>query len=250
MEMNEMGYSEEVVETPVDEVAVDEIMNDDTGAQTSDAATQSEPVIKNQADFNAALRTRLQEKEASVSRRYQNSPEYMLGQELLRERMQNGISAEQAYQQILDERVKAKAESYKQNPQNFYEDYLRSQSRQYEPQQSYDNNQSLAEQLIEAKEMGVLPEDFSPEDITPDFIADVQEFGVRGAAKIFNASHVTTDRVVSKIAANQRLPRTMKTDGANVPMPKLDIEHMSSDDFAKLDERLTEALAKGRRVRF
>ena len=250
MEMNEMGYSEEVVETPVDEVAVDEIMNDDTGAQTSDAATQSEPVIKNQADFNAALRTRLQEKEASVSRRYQNSPEYMLGQELLRERMQNGISAEQAYQQILDERVKAKAESYKQNPQNFYEDYLRSQSRQYEPQQSYDDNQSLAEQLIEAKEMGVLPEDFSPEDITPDFIADVQEFGVRGAAKIFNASHVTTDRVVSKIAANQRLPRTMKTDGANVPPPRLDIEHMSSDDFAKLDERLTEALAKGRRVRF
>ena len=145
MEMNEMGYSEEVVETPVDEVAVDEIMNDDTGAQTSDAATQSEPVIKNQADFNAALRTRLQEKEASVSRRYQNSPVYMLGQELLRERMQNGISAEQAYQQILDERVKAKAESYKQNPQNFYEDYLRSQSRQYEPQQSYDDNQSLAE---------------------------------------------------------------------------------------------------------
>lgn len=250
METNEMGYSEEVVESPVDEVAVDEIMGDGTGASTSDAATQSEPVIKNQTDFNAALRTRLQEKEASVSRRYQNSPEYMLGQELLRERMQNGMSAEQAYQQILDERVRAKAESYKQNPQNFYEDYLRSQSRQYEAPRGAGDDQSLAEQLIEAKEMGVLPEDFSPDDITPDFIADVQEFGVRGAAKIFNASHVTTDKVVSRLNANQRLPRTMKTDGANVPPPRLDIERMSSEDFARLDERLSDALAKGKRIRF
>lgn len=251
MEMNEMGFSEEAVETPVDEVGFEDLMEEDTVDDSHDDGAESEePVIRNQTDFNAALKNRLQEKEASVSRRYQNSPEYLLGQELLRERMQNGISAEQAYQQILDERVKAKAESYRQNPQNFYEDYLRSQQNRpqdYEPQ---GDAQSLAEQLIEAREMGVLPEDFSPADITPDFIADVQEFGVRGAAKIFNASHVTTDKVVSRVAANQRLPRTMKTDGANVPVPRLDIEHMSTEDFEKLDQRLADALAKGRRVRF
>lgn len=158
MEMNEMGFSEEAVETPVDEVGFEDLMEEDTVDDSHDDGAESEePVIRNQTDFNAALKNRLQEKEASVSRRYQNSPEYLLGQELLRERMQNGISAEQAYQQILDERVKAKAESYRQNPQNFYEDYLRSQQNRpqdYEPQ---GDAQSLAEQLIEAREMGVLP---------------------------------------------------------------------------------------------
>ena len=250
METNEMGFSEEAIETPVDEVDFDSLMDEDTVEESHDDGAQSEPVIKNQTDFNAALKTRLQEKEASVSRRYQNSPEYMLGQELLRERMQNGISAEQAYQQILDERVKQKAESYKQNPQNFYEDYLRSQTRQPEPQDDGGDAQSLAEQLIEAREAGLLPEDFSPADITPDFISDVQEFGVRGAAKIFNASHVSTDNVVSKLNANKRLPKTMRTDGVNVPPPKLDIENMSTEDFAKFDKRLADALAKGKRVRF
>ena len=250
METNEMGFMEEVVDPQNDEVSVDDIMGDGTvGSSPDDVAQPSEPVIRNQADFNAALKTRLQEKEASVARRYQSSPEFMLGQELLRERMQNGISAEQAYQQILDERVKAKAESYRQNPQNFYEDYLRQQSRQ-EYRSGSDDASSLAEQLISAREMGLLPEDFSPKDITPDFIENVQEFGVRGAAKIFNASRVSTDNVVSRVSANQRLPRPMKTDGINVPPPKLDIEHMSTEDFEKLDQRLSEALAKGRRVRF
>ena len=250
METNEMGFTEEVVEPQNNEVSVDDIMGEGTvGNSPDDVAQPSEPVIKNQTDFNAALKTRLQEKEASVARRYQNSPEFMLGQELLRERMQNGISAEQAYQQILDERVKAKAESYRQNPQNFYEDYLRQQSRQ-EYRSSSDDASSLAEQLISAREMGLLPEDFSPQDITPDFIENVQEFGVRGAAKIYNASRVSTDNVVSKVSANQRLPRPMKTDGINVPPPRIDIEHMSTEDFEKLDQRLSEALAKGRRVRF
>ena len=245
-----MGFTEEVVEPQNNEVSVDDIMGEGTvGNSPDDVAQPSEPVIKNQTDFNAALKTRLQEKEASVARRYQNSPEFMLGQELLRERMQNGISAEQAYQQILDERVKAKAESYRQNPQNFYEDYLRQQSRQ-EYRSSSDDASSLAEQLISAREMGLLPEDFSPQDITPDFIENVQEFGVRGAAKIYNASRVSTDNVVSKVSANQRLPRPMKTDGINVPPPRIDIEHMSTEDFEKLDQRLSEALAKGRRVRF
>jgi len=250
METNEMGFTEEVVEPQADEVNIDELV-EGTVDKTQDDAAKPEPAIKNQQDFNAALRNRLQEKEASVSRRYQNSPEYMLGQELLRERMQNGMSAEQAYQQILDERVKAKAESYKQNPQNFYEDYLRSQQtgRQQDDQQG-DEASSLAEQLIEARANGLLPEDFSSSDITPEFIADVQEFGVRGAAKIFNASHVTTDRVVSKLNSNQRLPRTMKTDGANVPVPKLDFDHMSDEEFAKLDSRFAEALAKGKKIRF
>lgn len=251
METNEMGFTEEVVEPQNPEVGIDEIMGEGTVANSPDDGAQpSEPVIKNQTDFNAALKTRLQEKEASVARRYQNSPEFLLGQQLLRERMQNGVSAEQAYQQILDERVKAKAESYRQNPQNFYEDYLRSQTRQPEIRSSSDDAQSLAEQLISAKESGLLPEDFSPQDITPDFIADVQEYGVKAAARIFNASHASTDSIVSKVAANQRLPRTMRTDGINVPPPRLDIENMSTEDFAKLDDRLADALAKGKRVRF
>lgn len=251
METNEMGFTEEVVEPQVDEVGVDELMGEGTVEQTQDDAAQQEPVIKNQTDFNAALKNRLQEKEASVSRRYQNSPEFLLGQELLRERMQNGMSAEQAYQQILDERVKSKAESYRKNPQNFYEDYLRSQSlRQPAPQADPSDAQSLAEQLIDARENGLLPEDFSPADITPDFIADVQEYGVKAAARIFNASHVATDNVLSKVNANSRLPRPMRTNGANVPPPKLNIPDMSDEAFAKLDKRIEEALAKGKRVRF
>lgn len=224
----------------------------------SDGAEPERP-IRNQTDFNAALKTRLAEKEATVSRQYSNSPEYQLGKILLAERMQkDGVSAEVAAQRIRQERIDQRAQQYQQNPQEFYKDYLQdknqpSQPPQQQPQQQSqtDEASTLAQQLYDAKQSGILPEGFDPnKHITREFIADVQRFGVEAAAAIFQAKSTSTGSIVTELERRQRQPQPIRPTGGSVPAQKVDFRNMSIEDFEALDAKVSAEMARGRRVTF
>ena len=225
-------------------------------AESHSDGAQPERPIQNQTDFNAALKTRLTEKEATVSRRFLESPEYQLGRMLLADRMQrDGVSAEEAAQRIRKERIDQRAQQYQQNPQEFYKDYLQSQTQPTKPAQQQpaqqDEASSLAQQLYDAKQAGILPDGFDPDKhITREFISDVQRFGVEAAARILQAQSASTGSIVSELERRQRQPQPIRPTGGSVAAPKVDFENMSDADFAALDAKIGAAMAKGKRVRF
>lgn len=252
--MEELNNSTEQVQG-VDELDFDSLIQDvpeqqpvEENPQTGGGDPQGEQAIKTQADFNNALKTRLAEKERSVSRRYENSPEYLLGQQLLRERMTaKGISADAAMQEIQNEFVQQKAAKYKTDPQSFYEDYIRNQN---QPIPANNRAQSLAEELAEAKESGILPDYFEPSNIDSEFLANCERYGVEAAAKIFAAGHASTDGIVSELTARQKQAQPMRTTGNDRPNTKLDFDNMSADQFDAFDRRVQQAIAQGRKIRF
>lgn len=86
--------------------------------------------FRSQEDFDRVLGRRL----GDERRRYESSPEYMLGQQLIRERAaRDGITAQEAYQRIQNDHVQQKAEQYAKDPKAFYADYLTQQNRPYTP---------------------------------------------------------------------------------------------------------------------
>ena len=112
---NEVNISDLLTEEPQGTVEAPGAENAQEPITRSDGAEPERP-IQNQTDFNAALKTRLAEKEATVSRRYTSSPEYQLGKMMLAERMQkDGVSAEVAAQRIRQERIEQRAQQYKQD---------------------------------------------------------------------------------------------------------------------------------------
>lgn len=225
-------------------------------AESHSDGAQPERPIQNQTDFNAALKTRLLEKEATVSKRFQESPEYQLGRTLLADRMQrDGVSAEEAAQRIRKERIDQRAQQYQQNPQEFYKDYLQSQTQPTKPAQQQpaqqDEASSLAQQLYDAKQAGILPDGFDPDKhITREFISDVQRFGVEAAARILQVQSASTGSIVSELERRQRQPQPIRPTGGSVAAPKVDFENMSDAEFAALDAKIGAAMAKGKRVRF
>ena len=220
--------------------------------EAHDGGAEPTDPIRSQKDFNAALRVRLQEKEASVSRRYESTPEYRLGQQLLRERMsREGISAQEAAARIERDMIAQQAAEYQKNPQRFYEDYLRTQNqpqaRQTAPQ---DPAASIAQELIAAKEAGLLPDSFSPQHLTPEFIADVQEYGIKAAARIFAASAASADAYAGEVAARQRVPQPIRTSGSSMRQAKPNFATMTDAQFDAYNKRIEAELAKGKKVRF
>lgn len=200
--------------------------------------------ITNQKDFNKALNARLGEERTRVTRRYEQSPEYMLGKQMLEERMRrDGLSADAAYKRIRDEQIQSQAQAYKENPENFYEDWLRSQSqttRQTTGTQPPPTAEDLTSQLMDARNRGVMPNDFQPNDITSDFIENVQKYGMDSALAIWDTTRPQHTRaaIVNELERRQQMPQPIRSNGDFVSPRPPDFKNMSSEEFKKWDAAL------------
>lgn len=219
---------------------------DEPAQETSGTAPGSANVdqnITNQKDFNKALNARLGEERTRLTRRYEQSPEYMLGKQLLEERMRkDGLTADAAYQTIRNEQIQAQAKNYKDNPASFYEDWLRSQSQpqRQSTEPTPQTAESLTSQLMDARARGVMPEDFQPNDITADFIANVQKYGMDGALAVWDNTRPQQARtaIVNELERRQNMPQPMRSNGDFVAPRPPDFAHMSSEEFKKWDAAL------------
>lgn len=197
--------------------------------------------ITNQKDFNAALRNRLGEERDRVTRRFEESPEYRLGKQLLNDRMsRENMTAEQAYQALMDERVQNQAKFYKENQEAFYQDWIKSQTESRQPKNSPEGTASdLAHQLLDARERGIMPANFRPENIDATFVKNAQAYGVEGALAIWQgAAGSALDQrsaMAEELARRQQMPQPMRSTGDNVEPRPVDFRNMSKEEFERWD---------------
>lgn len=223
-----------------------------TDQPTQDDAAKGGKGFLTQEDFDKALGERLQRERT----RHESTPEYLLGQQLIRERAaREGITPQEAYQRIRNDHVQQKAEQYAKDPKAFYADYL---TQQYQPQQTPPTfNQpvsaaSLTQQLIDA---GAPSMGFQPHHITAQFAADAQQYGVQAALAFWQRSQqaapqrATEDAVIAQIEQRKRAPQPIRPTTNGGAVPSHDYQNMSSEDFQKLEAALKQATLDGRRVR-
>jgi hypothetical protein len=244
----------------VDDISLSDLMQSDvseTGTVVeqpeADAQPEAQPrdddaqePIKDQRDFNLALRARLERERE----KFQKTPEFLAGQMLLRERMaKDGISAEEALDRIRRERNTEKAQEYAKNPTAFYEDYLNNRQTAYEPRPQMTEAESLAQQMTAAHDAGLVPPSFDPRrDMTAAFVGNLQRYGAEAALEIWKAQQNAATQ--AEVQRQKAAPRPMRVGGGSAPAPKLDFENMSSEEFAKIDKQIEQSLRMGRRVRF
>lgn len=264
----DMGFpQDDAAATGADYVDVSALMNE-TGAPTvaptepvatvqapqDDAAKGGKGFIP-QADFNRILGERL----GDERKKYEATPEFMLGQQLIRERAaRDGVSADEAYRRITDDHIKQRAEQYDKNPKEFYADMLRQQMTPntpptpQPPRETPASAMTLTQQLLEA---GAPSMGFLPQHITPQFAADAQELGVRAALALWKRGmqaqpqSASPEAIIDQIEQRRRAPQPMRPTTQASGAPSYDYASMSTEEFRKLEQQIKKATSEGRRVR-
>lgn len=246
------------------EVSATELLNEESAAGQQQSANSPQPTHPT-APGSAPTREPMTQK--SFARRlaqtrerdrasFEQEPAYQLGSMLLQQRMnKDGITAEEAFQRIQSERVTQLASEYAKNPQAAYEAMLRGEMQPFHhqpilPTKAETDARYLADQLIEAKENGALPDGFAPEHINAEFAANAQRYGVEAALQLWNAKHASVDSVVSEMQRRKAAPQPMRPVNTDVQVPVIDFSSMSSEEFRKYDEAFARAARDGRRVTF
>lgn len=228
-------------------------------AASRDGSAQPSAKAMSQEAFNAALSGRLTEERFRVQRRFEQSPEYQIGAQLLRTRMaQEGVTAEEAARKILDEHISARAESYKNDPKAFYEDMLRGNMGQPVPAQPTTEKpnapaaNSIAEQLVRAREAGIMPEHFTSKDITSEFVQDVSELGAERALRVWSREHAAAPSsrsdILGELSRRQAQPQPMRSTGDNVGRKPIDFTAMSDEEFERWEAEINRRAARGERI--
>lgn len=209
---------------------------------------------QNQKDIDAAFGKRI----AQVRKQYESSGEYALGAMLLDERAKrDGVTREEAYKRIQQERLDATADAYAKDPKQFYRDLLQgnvsTQQRQpaFQPQaSSYEDPQAQAkrvgEELANMYRAGGLPEGFDiRSSLDQDTYNNIVEFGAPAAMRIWAAEHGPAQ----ELARRQSGPAPMRPTSSNKQSGPVDYSNMTSEDYQKKKAEIRQALLNGKRVR-
>lgn len=226
-------------------------------AETVDSGSTTQPNNPpertfTQDEMNKAISKRLREERKSA--------EYSLGNELLRETMQeHNLSKQDALKKIREDRLKAKATEYKDNPEKGFEAILRGRNHDYEESVETLSTQSKAEQiakeLMQEVEEGRIPRDFnlsaymSNPESARSFLRHRELLGVEEAVQIarMNESNHRQYNSEDKAAKNKSLPKPIGTNNSYKPTIP-DYTSMSTEEFKKAAAKIREAHKSGKRV--
>lgn len=243
----------------IDESAAPNARGD--GAEQPDNARNQNATPK---DFSVALNKRVAEIQAREQAKYESSDEYQFGRMMLQERAaREGITVQEARRRYENEQVSSQADEYQKNPKKFYEDFVRYRNsppvQQAQPQQLQPEAHgvnvvapSLARQIVEAKQNGLLPETFSPADVTPEFVSHVQQFGVQEAARRLAAPQqgfATAASIADELERRRRAPRPMRPASQGAAMGAVNFRGMTDEQFNKYDAQIEKAIMEGKRVK-
>lgn len=237
-----------------DEQAASETHAD--GAQQPEQAENQN--VGTSKDFSAALNKRTAEIQAREQAKYESSDEYQFGRMMLQQRAaRENITVQEARRRYEQEQVSSQAAEYQRDPKKFFEDYVRTQNgtppvQQAQPQQLQSEAAIISQQIVEARENGLLPESFSPADATPAFISDIQRFGIEGAARLFAVSKPqapTAANIADELERRRSAPRPMRpaSQGGGAGAPRFD--RMTDEQFKKIDADIERAIMEGKRIR-
>jgi len=261
-------------ETPVENVApdmsaadaqneaVEEVVisaDSQAPAQTgSDNPVESSPAdgaqYSSQKDIDAAFGKRI----AQERRKYEQSDAYQLGQMLLEERAQrDGVTREEAYRRIQQERLDAKADNYARNPKEFYKDYLQGNTQQRQPsfsqapvplseEEPKAQARRVGEELANLYRAGAIPDGFDIQSsLDQDTYNNIVEYGAPAAMRIWAAEHGPA----AELSRRQSGPAPMRPTSSNKQSAPPDYSHISSADYYKKKAEIRQAMLDGKRVR-
>ena len=244
-------------ETPVEEVTISVSPSEpaQTGSDnTVDAANAANPPadgaqFKSQKDIDAAFGKRL----AKEREKYEQSPEWQLGALYLDERAKrDGISRNEAYQRIQQERLDAKADAYARDPKQFYKDLLSGNAtpqRQPSFQQAETPEaqaQRVGAELANMYKAGQLPQGFDiQQSLDQDTYNNIVEYGAPAAMRIWAAEHGPAQ----ELARRQSGPAPMRPTSSNKQSAPTDFSTISQEEWFKKRAEIRKAALDGKRVR-
>lgn len=184
---------------------------------------------------------------------------YQLGRELLDEYMRaNNLNSEaDALSRIRDERIKAKAASYKDNPEQAFEELLRQREAPRVPEDETLSSEANAErifsELTDEIRSGKVPKDFditnylSDPERAREFLGWRSALGIEQACSI--AMRMNVQSTPSKTEQNRALPQPMGTNNSYNPKP-VNVKAMTSEQFREYEKNIKRAHNSGKRVQF
>lgn len=206
-----------------------------------------------QKDIDRAFGQRL----AQERKKYEQSPEWLLGSMYLDERAKrDGVSKAEAYQRIQQERLDARADAYARNPKQFYSDLLSGnvqtpQRPTYSPEPPLSQAspeaqaQRVGAELASMYQNGQLPKGFDISGLDQDTYNNIVEYGAKAAMRIWEAEHGPA----AEIARRQSGPAPMRPTSSNKQSAPTDFSQMSTEDFFKKRAEIQKALLDGKKVR-
>ena len=186
---------------------------------------------------------------------------YTLGNALLSERMKaENIDEAEAYKRIMDDRRKAKAAEYRENPEKAFNELLRmNEERQQPEEQRTRTSEATADQyfqtIIDGISSGIVPKEFDVKGYMSDrergsaFLDMIDAFGLERACKMAMSMSAPMQKGPSKTERNRELPQPINTNNSSEPR-QVDFKSMSSDQFAEYKRRMKEAAAAGKKVQW
>lgn len=242
-------------ESQVEEVVIS--AGSDTPATGSgETVANSSPAdgaqYQSQKDIDAAFGKRI----AKVRQQYEQSGEYTLGAMLLDERAKrDGITREEAFQRIQQERLDATADAYAKDPKQFYRDLLQGNVTTPQRQPAFQPAQAEApqaqakrvgEELANMYKAGQLPEGFDiRQNLDQDTYNNIVEYGAPAAMRIWAAEHGPT----VELARRQSGPAPMRPTSSNKQSGPVDYSTISTEDYRKKKDQIRQAMLNGKRVR-
>jgi len=250
------------------EISVSELLSDGSAAETVEtpSADGSQQKVSNQKDFDTALSRRLTQENTKGYNRgkaeIEGSPEMQYIRAVIEDRArEKGITREQAFRELTEERINARAQKYAKDPASWYRDQMLGQQ---PTQNAQETNQTgslsvteIAKQMADAIRANELPEGFDPQKPGNDFFENAGEYGVRAALRIWKAEHASevqaqanARQIAQEVEKRRSAPKPMAPSGANPANPRdIDFGKMSSKDFYEFERRLKQAAKEGKTVR-
>ena len=219
------------------------------------------PNVSNQKDFNKALRERLSKESDKGYQRgrteIENSPEMQYVRQLIEDRArEKGISAQQALEDLQNERINRQADYYAKNPSAWFAEQMRSQQQAQTPNTGLSSD-AFVQQMAEAIRNNQIPQGFDVRNPPVEFLQDAHDFGVPAALRMHtlrNAEAIqqqaNAQQIAEELQKRQRGSKPMSPSSANPNITKeFDFRNMSSKDFAELDKKLMKAALEGKTIR-
>lgn len=232
-------------------------------SEANDASVQTDANVQTDAPVQEPEERRYTSGEMSDTVRKRLDKEHrkaawVLGSELLQERMQaENIDEAEALKRIRDERIKAKAARFKEDPEGAIEELYRMRNTQQEPEDTPTSDgdvQRVFNEITQEIRDGKVPQGFdlvgylSEPARAREFLELRETFGIERACSMAMRMAAPQPQM-TKTEINRALPQSRGTNNAYNPK-KLDYSEMSSDDFRAIDAKIKKMVASGKRVEF
>lgn len=190
---------------------------------------------------------------------------YVLGTAAITARAKrDGVSEDEAFTRIQKEETERRAETYAKDPKQLYIDMQNGTFNPYgqqppapqtpagQPPAGRYTTEQVATTLEQLETAGDLPEGFTGESVTKEFVLDAMQNGTEMALYHWlknSKPGAARNAVADELERRRSLPRPMQTSGGNVASRPASIREMSKEDFAKLDAQVAKGGRAGMPVR-